>query len=153
MELSDAAADLLLVGVAALVVLLTVVVLAQSRALRAIRTGRGPRRAITTTPPDEASSDAGLAVSRLGLVRYDAFTDTGGLLSFSAAMLDPSGRGIVFTAINGRTEGRMYARPILNGDSPTPLSDEEREAITQAMSGGDHTATVEAQETWRTVKR
>jgi hypothetical protein len=77
---------------------------------------------------------ARLAVQRVGLVRFDAFEDMGGQLSFSAAMLDGEGDGIVLTSINGRQETRIYAKPIERGGSRYHLSDEEREAIRRALA-------------------
>lgn len=75
------------------------------------------------------------AVSRVGLVRFDAFEDMGGHLSFCAAMLDADGNGVVLTAINGRTETRTYAKPVEGGSSRYHLSEEEQEAIRRAVSG------------------
>ncbi|MGH7426284.1 MAG: DUF4446 family protein [Candidatus Methylomirabilales bacterium] len=69
----------------------------------------------------------------IGLVRYDAFEDMGGRMSFSAALLDDQGTGIVLTSINGRTEARTYAKAIRAGDSAHNLSPEEREAISGAL--------------------
>ena len=76
------------------------------------------------------------AVSRVGLVRYDAFPDMGGMLSFSAALLDERGDGVVISAINGRQETRAYAKPLADGDSDHTLSDEERAAVKAAVDGG-----------------
>ncbi|MBA2579135.1 MAG: DUF4446 family protein [Euzebyaceae bacterium] len=73
-------------------------------------------------------------VSRVGTVRYDAFDDMGGRLSFSVALLDERGDGTILTAINGRTETRTYAKPVAAGDSRHNLSEEEASAIRQAMS-------------------
>lgn len=75
------------------------------------------------------------AVSRVGIVRYDAFADMGGALSFSAALLDEDGHGVVISAINGRSETRAYAKPLVAGDSEYNLSDEEQSAIEAAMAG------------------
>lgn len=77
------------------------------------------------------------AAGRLGrvhLVRYDAFEDVGGRLSFSCAMLDDHGDGVVVTSINGRRDTRVYAKPVTAGRSPYSLSTEEEEAIAKAMS-------------------
>jgi hypothetical protein len=74
-------------------------------------------------------------VSRTAMVRYDAFDDMGGHLSFSAALLDERGDGLIVTAINGRTDTRVYAKPIERGDSRHNLSDEERTAIARALRG------------------
>jgi hypothetical protein len=73
------------------------------------------------------------AVSQVGLVRYDAFDDMGGALSFSAALLDERGDGVVVSAINGRTETRCYAKPIVGGRSEHNLSREEEAAIETAV--------------------
>jgi hypothetical protein len=75
------------------------------------------------------------SISRVGLVRYDAFDDMGGALSFSAALLDERGDGMVISAINGRTETRCYSKAIVDGDSEHNLSDEEVEAIDAAIEG------------------
>ncbi|MEX0836525.1 MAG: DUF4446 family protein [Nitriliruptor sp.] len=75
-------------------------------------------------------------VSQVGMVRYDAFEDMGGALSFSAALLDEHGDGIVISAINGRTETRCYAKPVTRRSSEHNLSVEEEAAIETAVRGG-----------------
>jgi hypothetical protein len=74
-------------------------------------------------------------VRRVALLRYDAFEDVGGRLSFSCALLDEFGSGVVLTSINGRQETRVYAKPVQEGASSYNLSMEEAEAIRQALSG------------------
>jgi uncharacterized protein YlxW (UPF0749 family) len=73
------------------------------------------------------------SVQRIGLIRYDAFDDMGGHLSFSAALLDGGGSGLVITSINGRQDTRCYAKVIQNGTSTHNLTIEESEAIRQAI--------------------
>jgi hypothetical protein len=73
-------------------------------------------------------------VRHVALLRYDAFEDVGGRLSFSCAMLDGQGSGVVLTSINGRQETRVYAKPIADGRSSYNLSSEEEEAIRQALA-------------------
>jgi Protein of unknown function (DUF4446) len=73
-------------------------------------------------------------VRRVALLRYDAFEDVGGRLSFSCALLDEHGAGVVLTSINGRQDTRVYAKPVAGGTSTYNLSLEEEEAIRQAMS-------------------
>lgn len=73
-------------------------------------------------------------VRHMALLRYDAFEDVGGRLSFSCAMLDHHGTGVVLTSINGRQETRVYAKPVTAGTSSYNLSLEEEEAIRQAMA-------------------
>ena len=75
------------------------------------------------------------AVRHVGLVRYDAFEDVGGRLSFSCALLDDHGSGVVVTSINGRQDTRVYAKPVAGGRSSYNLSIEEEEAIRQALAG------------------
>ncbi len=75
------------------------------------------------------------AVRHVGVVRFDAFEDMGGRLSFSAALLDGHGDGVVITSINGRQDTRCYAKQVRNGTSIHNLSDEEREAIREAITG------------------
>ena len=74
------------------------------------------------------------SVQRVGLLRYDAFEDVGGRLSFSCALLDEHGTGVVLTSINGRQETRVYAKPVTEGRSSYNLSLEEEEAIREAMA-------------------
>ena len=76
------------------------------------------------------------AVRNVGLVRYDAFEDVGGRLSFSCALLDDNGTGVVMTSINGRHDTRVYAKPVSEGHSAYSLSVEEEEAIRQALESG-----------------
>jgi Protein of unknown function (DUF4446) len=74
------------------------------------------------------------SVRRVSLLRYDAFEDVGGRLSFSCALLDEHGSGVVLTSINGRQETRVYAKSITEGSSSYNLSIEEAEAIRQALT-------------------
>ncbi|MGH2692532.1 MAG: DUF4446 family protein [Actinomycetota bacterium] len=75
-------------------------------------------------------------VQRVGLVRYDAFDDMGGHLSFSAALLDGQGNGLVITSINGRQDTRCYAKPVEGWTSNHNLSEEEELAIQRALTSG-----------------
>ena len=71
----------------------------------------------------------------MAVVRYDAFGDMGGRLSFSAALLDDGGDGVVLTSIHARTETRSYIKGIQNATSESTLSPEELEAVASAMRG------------------
>jgi hypothetical protein len=82
------------------------------------------------------------SVRKVALLRYDAFEDVGGRLSFSCALLDDQGSGVVLTSINGRQETRVYAKPVTQGTSSHNLSLEEEEAIRRAL--GARQANVEA---------
>lgn len=82
-----------------------------------------------------ARADLADAIRHVAVVRYDAFADMGGRLSFSAAMLDDAGDGLVLTSINGRTETRTYAKGVKAGTSEHSLSPEEEQAIGFALRG------------------
>ncbi len=87
---------------------------------------------------EEAQSDLGqnlsFVVQKIGLIRFDAFEDVGGKLSFAAALLDNRGDGLIISSINGRQENRVYAKPVQGGASVFNLSIEEKEAIGQALA-------------------
>jgi hypothetical protein len=91
----------------------------------------GLRRDVTMLREDLAAARADLsdALRHVAVVRYDAFGDMGGRLSFSAALLDDAGDGIVLTSINGRSETRTYAKGVKGGTSGHSLSPEEEQAI------------------------
>lgn len=78
--------------------------------------------------------DSTRAVQRVGVVRYDAFPDAGGRLSYSVALLDGAGNGVVLTTITGRSETRSYAKAVRAGTGTDPTSPEEQEAIAQALA-------------------
>lgn len=72
------------------------------------------------------------ALRHLAVVRYDAFGDMGGHLSWSLALLDDGGHGVVLTSIHGRSEARTYAKNIGAWSCEQQLSPEEQEAIEHA---------------------
>ena len=117
-------------GVAGLCLLLLVLVFARLRVLgRQVRRLGGPVRPTAEAGPDPR------ALRHVAVVRYDAFGDMGGHLSFSAALLDDNGDGLVLSSINGRTETRTYAKPLVGLQSEHTLSPEENEAIENARRG------------------
>lgn len=83
------------------------------------------------------STQADLAQSlrHVAVVRYDAFGDRGGRLSFSTAILDDRGDGIVISSIHARSESRTYAKGIVGGNSDVILSPEEQQALAAARTG------------------
>jgi hypothetical protein len=129
--------------------------------LYAIASGGGRRRAPATSMPADEAVGALVArierlenavralhatdkrqqpqieagIRRVSLLRYDAFEDVGGRLSFSCALLNEAGTGVVVTSINGRQETRVYAKPVERGGSTFNLSLEEEEAIRLAHAG------------------
>jgi hypothetical protein len=75
------------------------------------------------------------ALRHVAVVRYDAFGDMGGRLSFSAALVDDRGDGIVLSSIHARGESRTYAKGVLGGRSDTTLTPEEQQALAAARTG------------------
>jgi hypothetical protein len=125
------------------VVALLVALAAAALALTALRRTAAPRRAasLTDLPEDVLGlrqevaalvAEAGDALRHLAVVRYDAFGDMGGHLSWSLALLDDRGNGVVLTSIHGRSEARTYAKNISSWTSDQQLSPEETEAVAAA---------------------
>ncbi|HEX6246801.1 MAG TPA: DUF4446 family protein [Nocardioidaceae bacterium] len=79
--------------------------------------------------------EASQALRHLAVVRYDAFGDMGGHLSWSLALLDDGGDGVLLTSIHGRSEARTYAKNITGWSSDQQLSPEEEEAVRFARNG------------------
>jgi len=73
------------------------------------------------------------AVSKTGLVRYDAYAGAGGQQSASLALLDSARSGIVLSAIQGRDYARIYLKELDRGRASIALSPEELEAVERAM--------------------
>lgn len=111
---------------------LVAAVAGQAQQLASLRDDLGTVHGNTTTLRELQKA----SVSRVGLVRYDAFPDMGGRLSFSAALLDERGDGVVISAINGRQETRAYGKPVVGADSEHTLSDEEKAAVAAALDAG-----------------
>ena len=124
----------LVTSMAALVVALLALRLAQAGHSR--RTSA--RRRVADVPTDleglrgEVQAlrlEASQALRHLAVVRYDAFGDMGGHLSWSMALLDDAGDGVVLTSIHGRSEARSYAKNVTGWTCEQTLSPEEEEAV------------------------
>jgi hypothetical protein len=74
------------------------------------------------------------AIQRVGLVRFNPFEDTGGNQSFALALTDAKGDGLVVSSLHSRTGTRVYAKAIADGRSDGALSDEEQQALRQALA-------------------
>jgi hypothetical protein len=74
------------------------------------------------------------ALSRLGLVRYNPFEDTGGNQSFVVAALDARGDGVILNSLHSRNGTRVYAKAVRAGQPDSALSDEESEALRLART-------------------
>lgn len=109
--------------------------------VRAGRTTGSPGGSVESVPEDVHGLRQEVAALRregrdalrhLAVVRYDAFDDMGGQLSWSVALLDDAGDGVVITSIHGRSDSRTYAKSIGGWTSEQQLSPEELDAIQHA---------------------
>jgi hypothetical protein len=71
---------------------------------------------------------------KTAILRFNAFPDTGSDLSFAIALLDAHNNGMVISSLYGRSESRVYAKPIQNGTSSYALSEEEKQVLARAMA-------------------
>lgn len=72
-------------------------------------------------------------IQKVGIVRYNAFKDTGSDLSFALALLDEKNNGVVLNGIYSREMSNIYAKPVENGKSSYTVSEEEAQAIQKAI--------------------
>lgn len=77
--------------------------------------------------------DLSKCIKKVGIVRYNAFKDTGSDLSFALALLDDNNDGVVLNGIYSREMSNIYAKPVKNGESSYTISEEESQAIKNAI--------------------
>ncbi len=78
-------------------------------------------------------------LSRIGVVRFDAYQDLGGRQSSAVAFLNSLGNGVVITTVVSRDFARMYVKLLKDGTADIPLAPEEAEAVEQARGAGPFT--------------
>mgnify|MGYP002586801058 CR=1 FL=1 len=76
----------------------------------------------------------GMTLNKYGIVKYDAFDDVGGKMSFALAMLDKENTGFILNAIHSRDNCFLYLKEIVKGESYIMLSAEEIDALRQAIT-------------------
>lgn len=81
----------------------------------------------------EISNQMSGCIQKIGIVRYNAFKDTGSDLSFALALLDENNTGVVMNGIYSREMSNIYAKPVENGKSSYTISAEEKLAIDKAV--------------------
>ncbi len=74
-----------------------------------------------------------IAVQKIGIVKYDAFGEMGGKLSFALVMLNKLNTGYVINAMHSREGCYTYIKEVINGESYIPLGEEEKKALDRAM--------------------
>lgn len=76
-------------------------------------------------------------IQKIGFVKYNAFENIGNDLSFALTLLDGNNNGVCISSIYGRSESRIFSKPIVRGKSVASLSQEELESLNEAL--GDKT--------------
>lgn len=151
--------DYIIIGLAAVVfilLILTIINIVQMRKLkkgyRAFMTGKGAKNLEDTLIKRLNQVDAliesndenkknikslfanmQLTYQKMGLIKYDAFNEMGGKLSFSLAMLDKRNNGYIINAMHTREGCYTYIKEIVDGNSIIVLSEEEKKALDRAM--------------------
>lgn len=129
MHLDPRTLAVLAVGAAALSIAAVLLAVSMSRRMDRLRAELAGLRA----DPALAAGVDPKAVRNVAVVRYDAFQDMAGRMSYSVALLDSAGDGLVLTAINGRADARTYVKGVLAGAGEQPLSPEEQQAVGAAF--------------------
>jgi hypothetical protein len=122
----------------ALVVVAVAVLLRRSADLRRRVTALEAHRPAGDADVAALRADLAQSLRHVAVVRYDAFADMGGRLSFSAAVVDDRGDGLVVSSIHARGESRTYAKGVVGGESDATLTPEEQQALAAARTGKEH---------------
>lgn len=71
---------------------------------------------------------------KIGIIKYDAFNQMGGKLSFCLALLDENNNGFIMNSVHSAEGCYSYSKEIINGESSISLGEEERQALNKAMN-------------------
>ena len=83
---------------------------------------------------DDINESLRYAFSKMGMVKYDAFNEMGGKLSFALALLDNRNNGFLINAMHSREGCYTYVKEIINGESYINLGEEEKKALNTAIN-------------------
>ena len=86
---------------------------------------------------DRLENNMRKCVQKVGLVRYNAYNDTGSDLSFTMAIMDAEDNGVVVNGLYSRESSSIFAKPLVNGDTKYNLSAEEIQAIDIAKTSSN----------------
>ena len=106
------------------------IILSYLQRVESLEEGEEITRAALTAIKDNLK----ITYQKKGLVKYDAFREMSGALSYSLALLDKENNGVLISSIYSREGCYTYAKDIVNGESKINLSEEEAEALKQAMN-------------------
>ena len=87
---------------------------------------------------DSLNKEIAKTIKKVGIVRYNAFKDTGSDLSFALALLNENNDGVVLNGIYSREMSNIYAKPIKDGKSKYTISEQEQEAIDKAIESNGY---------------
>lgn len=83
---------------------------------------------------EEIYNNLNIVYQKCGIVKYDAFNEMGGKLSFALCMLDKKNNGFVLNSMHSREGCYTYIKEIVNGESAIELSENEKEALNSAIN-------------------
>ncbi|MBE5925513.1 MAG: DUF4446 family protein [Lachnospiraceae bacterium] len=83
---------------------------------------------------EEIYNNLNIVYQKCGIVKYDAFNEMGGKLSFALCMLDKKNNGFVLNSMHSREGCYTYIKEIINGESAIELSENEKEALSNAVN-------------------
>lgn len=92
---------------------------------------------MVTKTLQEIITNLQITYQKVGIVKYDAFKEMGGKLSFSLALLDNDNTGFVLNSMHSREGCYTYIKEIIKGNSYITLSDEEKEALEKAKKASN----------------
>lgn len=91
------------------------------------------------TELNKVKENLSVTYQKIGVVKYDAFREMGGKLSFVLALLDKNNNGILLNSVHSSREGcYMYMKEIIKGESFLELSEDERAALEQALHSNNY---------------
>lgn len=80
-----------------------------------------------------------ITYQKIGVVKYDAFKEMGGKLSFVLALLDKNNNGILMNSVHSSREGcYTYLKEIIKGESFLELSEDEKKALNLALNSSNY---------------
>lgn len=90
---------------------------------------------------DKVKDNIQIAYQKIGVVKYDAFKEMGGKLSFVLALLDKNNNGVLLNSVHSSREGcYTYLKEIIKGESFLELSEDERKALDMACNSNNYMA-------------
>lgn len=88
---------------------------------------------------DKVSENLFITYQKMGIVKYDAFKEMGGKLSFAMALLNKNNDGFILNSMHSSREGcYTYVKEIIKGESFVMLADEEKAALAEAIRSSDY---------------